>query len=257
MTEWTALSRADHADHHYQPREGYHAATEQIATPILLGEVSRLLADHVLAFIAKDAEYQAVALLGLESGQNVYVHADGRWLGHYVPASLRGYPFTLIDTKNTEKALCIVSECLSQDEGEPLFDQAGELAPPVQKMLDFLTQCAQNRQLTQHAVDALNQAGVIEPWHVTLAREEGQDPLTAKGLFRVSETALNALDASTYHSLRGSPMALAHAQLFSMAQLGQLARRAADYSATPSSTAPKDPNRLLWEDDNLLIRFDS
>ncbi len=146
MPQWIALSRTQHADHFYLPRQGYTFADRQVIAPILLAELPKLLPHYALGFIKQEAGYQAVAFLSLDGQTNLYLHSDGRWLCNYVPASLRGYPFTLANTEDGQKALCLDQAHLSEEQGEPLFDEEGNLAATVQRTLEFLNQCEQNRE---------------------------------------------------------------------------------------------------------------
>ncbi|MEA2120075.1 SapC family protein [Halovibrio sp. HP20-50] len=259
MSQWIAISRTQHADSHYLPRQGYAFTINQAVAPILLAELPKLVPHYALGFIKQEAGYQAVALLSLDGQNNLYLHSDGRWLGNYVPASLRGYPFTLARS-DQDQVLAIAQEHLSDDQGEPLFDEEGNLAVTVQKTLEFLNQCEQNRELTQQSMDALAEADVIEQWPLKIERGEGHDPISVNGLYRVSETALNALEADAYAKLRGGPMALAHAQLFSMSQLSQLSERAkyhAEHGATQE--VPENLDSVLdgMDDEELTFDFDS
>jgi hypothetical protein len=258
MPQWVALSKQGHATAHYAPREGYSFTAEKSVTPILLAELNKLLSHYVLGFIAEGEGYRPVALLGIGQ-KNLYLHPDGRWLGSYVPASLRGYPFAMATTEEQTSVLAI-DEVALVEQGEPLFESEGQLAERVQKTLEFLNQCEQNRQVTQRAVAVLNDAGVIAPWSLKIERGEGQDPLMVNGLYRVDEAALNALEGEAYATLRGGPMALAHAQLFSMSQLSQLSERAkfhAEHGATQE--VPENLDSVLdgMDDDDLSFDFDS
>ena len=260
MPQWIALSRTQHADHFYHPRQGYTFTHQQAVAPILLAELAKLVPHYALGFIKQETGYQAVALLSLDGQTNLYLHSDGRWLGNYVPASLRGYPFTLANTEDGKKALCMDEAHLSGEPGEALFDEKGSLAPTVHKTVEFLNQSEQNRVLTQQAVDALAAADVIEQWPLKLERGEGHEPISVNGLYRISEKALNALEADAYAQLRGGPMALAHAQLFSMSQLSQLSERAkfhAQHGATQE--VPEDLDSVLdgMDDNELSFDFDS
>lgn len=256
MPQWIAVSRSQHSDHHYLPRDGYHFAANQPVATILLAELSKLLPHYALGFIEQGEGYQPVALLSLDGQTNLYVAPNGKWLGSYVPASLRGYPFTLAH-KGQDQVLAMAQEHVSKDQGEPLFDEEGNLAVPVQKTLDFLNQCEKNRELTQKATSALSDTGVIEEWPLQIARGEGQEPLKVNGLYRISEKALNALDAETYAKLRGGPMALAHAQLFSMGQLNQLTERAKFHAQQQGDAhPPENLDELFGGDDELTFDFD-
>lgn len=260
MPEWIALSRTQHAEHSYLPRQGFTFAQNQAVAPVLLAELPKVVPHYALGFIKQEAGYQAVALLSFDGQTNLYLHSDGRWLGNYVPASLRGYPFTLANTEDGQKALCLDQAHLSEEQGEPLFDEEGNLAGTVQKTLEFLNQCEQNRVLTQQSTEVLASADVIEQWPLKLERGEGHEPISVNGLYRVSEAALNGLEADAYAQLRGGPMALAHAQLFSMSQLTQLSERAkfqAEHGATQE--VPENLDSVLdgMDDEELTFDFDS
>lgn len=257
MPEWIALSRSQHADNHYLPREGYAFAAHQPVANVLLAELTRLLPHYALGFIAQGEGYQPVALLSLDGQTNLYVAPNGKWLGSYVPASLRGYPFTLAKAEDGQQVLAIDARHLSDDQGEPLFDGDGNLGQPVAKTLDFLQQCERNRQVTQAAAKALADAGLLEPWPLQIARGEGQEPLKVNGLYRVSEKGLNALDGEAYTTLRGGPMALAHAQLFSMGQLNQLTERMKFHDQQAADQPPENLDELFGGDDDLTFDFDS
>jgi len=253
MPQWIAVSRTEHADRYYQPRQGYGFASEQAATPILQAELSKLLPHYTLAFVPQGLGYQAVALLSLDGQKNLYVHSDGRWLGTYVPASLRGYPFTLANTEDSKTVLCVDQSQLSSESGGALFNADGELNEPVARTLDFLQQCEKNRQVTAAATQALAEAGVIEAWPLKLNTAEGQEPVPVNGLYRINEQALNNLDDDAYAKLRGGPMALAHAQLFSMSQLNQLTDRVKFHDKhTAGKEDPVDLEDLFGDDDDDL-----
>lgn len=177
-----------------------------------------------------------------------------------MPASLRGYPFTLANTEDGQKALCPDQAHLTNDQGEPLFDEDGNLTQKVAQTLDFfLKQCGQNREVTAASTQKFHEAGVIEPWPLTLECGEAQEPLKVNGLYRFNEKALNALDADTFATLRGDPMALAHAQLFSMSQLNQLTERAKLHAKHATQEIPENLDSVQdgMDDDELTFDFDS
>tara|TARA_R100001039_G_scaffold15949_1_gene9111 strand:- start:2292 stop:3077 length:786 start_codon:yes stop_codon:yes gene_type:complete len=261
MPEWITLSPRRHSDQRYLPREGYHFAAEQPMADIVLAELGKLLPHYVLAFLQQDEHFQPVALLSLDGQTNLYVAPNGQWLGSYVPASLRGYPFTLANTDDGQKILCIEQRHLANDQGEPLFDDDGNPGQKVAQTLSFLQQCDRNRQVTLAATQSLSKAGVIEPWSLQLKQGEGRTPLTLNGLYRVSEKALNSLDGETYAQLIGTPMALAHAQLFSTHNLHQLTQRGELLAKlNAQDTVPENLDSVLdgmEDDDDLTFDFDN
>lgn len=257
MSQWTAISRSSHADKRYWPRQGYSFAADQQIIPILLAELPKLIPHYPLAFIRQASVSQAVALTGLGSGQNLYLNPDGRWLAPYVPAFLRSHPFRLLLSEKKQPVLCIQEEHLTDDpHGEPLFDEAGNLAESVQGVLNFLNQSDKNRQVTQAACEQLDHASVIEKWPLQLKQGQDQAPLSVSGLYRINEKQLNGLEVEAYAGLRSNgAMALAYAQLFSMNQLAQLSERAAYHARQqPAQPSAEDIEKLFGDDD--LIRFD-
>ena len=65
-------------------------------------------------------EFRPVVLLGLNSGENLFVGADGKWQASYVPAIIRRYPFALAPAGNDGQfVVCIdeESELVSDSEG--------------------------------------------------------------------------------------------------------------------------------------------
>lgn len=263
MSDWVALSRSEHAGQAYRPRAGYTFAATQAVLPVLLAELPRVVPQYVLAFVRQpEGEREVlvpVALATLDGRSNLYVNMDGRWLGAYVPAVLRGYPFRLLPTAAGEHTLCLAAEhlCAAGEAGaEPLFDAAGEPVPALAQTLDFLQQCAANRTATLGAAVALDAAGVIEPWPLKVKADEQAEPTELGGLWRVSESALNALQPEAFAGLRaGGALALAYSQMLSshqMSQLGERARLKAAQLAQQAEAGAVDVEALFGESDEEL-----
>jgi len=254
MPTWKALSKTEHTSKHFIARQGYFFAAKQQVVPILLAELSKLIPLYALGFIQQQEAYMPVVLTGLGGEQNLFVNADGKWLGTYVPAVLRGYPFALADNNQGEKVLCIEESHLSDDQGQPLFDGDGNLTKPVQDTLSFLNECEKNRKVTQTACQSLDQAGVIEKWPLQIKQSNDQEPVQIDGLYRISEKVLNELDAESFGGLRqNGALGLAYAQLFSMNQvsrLGELAKLHAQQQKKQQSQEP-DIEQLFGNDDTL------
>lgn len=261
MTTWTAVSRNEHSSSHWKPRHGFEFFAEKQVVPIMLAELSKLLPHYAMGFVKNDDdEYEAIALIGLGGERNLYINKDSQWLCSYVPAHLRGYPFALLNDTSGEKILCIEGSHLSDNETLPrLFREEGELYSRVSEILGFLKQCELNRQQTEVAVAALASAGLIESWPLSIGRGEGEEPLTVNGLHRINEKELNLLDADRLAELRKTgALALAYAQLFSIAQIDQLTLRA-EHLAKASKTAlsSKGLDNLFSSEDYGSLNFDA
>ncbi|GAA5169762.1 SapC family protein [Modicisalibacter zincidurans] len=266
MPEWTAVSRTQHADSYFWPRQGYGFAAQEQVVPVLIAELTKLLPHYTLGFIQQGEgahqRYQPVALTGLGGERNLYLHSDGRWLASYVPSVLRGYPFRMAKADNDQQVLAIEQDSLTvEPSAHPLFDDDGNLSEKVQQTLDFLTQCENNRQVTAKACQLLGETGLIEPWPLKLERGEGHEPLSVQGLYRINEKALNELAPEAFAELRKhGALALAYAQLFSMNQLSQLTERAKFHEKHHAKQADQSANRdidslLDGDDDDLTFDF--
>jgi hypothetical protein len=262
MTNYVVLSLTDHVTAHWLPRSGYSFAKEQQVTPVLLAELGKLLPQYAMGFLKTEDNFQAVALTGLGDGRNVYLGADGLWLSAYVPATLRGYPFALMDRGNGEKVLCIEETHLLENQkpehlnGLSLFDEKTELTAAAAELLNLLNQCEHNRALTDTACQKLADAGLMEPWVIQLNRGEENVPTEIGGVYRINEELLNTLDAQVFADLReGGALSLAYAQLFSMSQIQQLNLRDKYQDQQIKSAPPNEMSGML--EDGGVLNFDS
>lgn len=254
MANYEVLSKTDHLKAHYLPRAGWRFAADSSVVPVLQSELGKLLPHFVLAFVAMQGEepgYRLVALTGMGGG-SLYVAPNAQWLAAYVPAMLRGFPFRLAHYEN-QQVLCVASgHLVDGNQGSPLFDNTGELAAGPAASLDFLQHCATDARLTAATVSRLAGAGVIEPWPLQMAVGKDGQPQAVEGLFRVNEQALLGMDAAALHDLRGAPLAMAYAQLFSMHQLDELVKRAGLLAKVAKPATPADLDELFGDNNDEL-----
>src|SRR5690606_9019181 len=201
--------------------------------------------------------FQLVALQGLQPGQNLWVAPDGRWLGAYVPAAYRSYPFVLANAEDGRRVLCVREDSglVNDTEGEAFFDDAGEAAKPVKDVLSFLDQVSNNAQLTAQLCTLLAEHALIQSW--TLSLRAGESEQKVEGLYRVDEAALNALPIDALDALRkAGALPMVYCQLLSMQhvqRLGQLAQQHA--AATQPLAADGGDLDLEFLHDDGNIRF--
>lgn len=255
MAEWQPLTKKQHAEAYYRPRWDFNHARERSVVPAMLGELSKLIPHYVIAFIKDGDAFRPMAVLAAPNQMSLYLKANGQWDAPYVPASLRAHPFSLLRSQDGNNVMLAVdTESLREaDEGEPLFDDDGNLTDGVQRAFDFLSKMEGQRQLTEKAADLLQAANVIHPWPLTLPA--GDEKVTIKGLYCVDEQALNALDIETYATLQGAPMQLAYAQLYSMAQLDQLTQRATQYAQQNQQAPVPDIEQFFGDKDADMFKF--
>ena len=248
----TALSREQHAALRLRPVADFSFAAREAVLPLAGAEIARAVQAFPMAFVAQaDGAYSLVAVLGLDAGQNLYVSADGRWLGSYQPAALRRYPFALVHNEGAaEPIVCIdpMSSFLSEVDGQPLFAADGASSETLGAMINFLAELDKNERATGMACQALAAQGIVAPWEIKVQQEDGSVRQVA-GLFRIDEARLNALDDAAFIASRqAGALPLAYAQLLSMSKLPDLGKMAA---ARPQAAVPMDVDNILgalqWE----------
>jgi hypothetical protein len=255
MDNWIPISPSKHSSTRYLPRSGYGFTLDMKAVPIMLAELNKLMPHFAISFIKQVENFQPVVITGFWKN-NLYLNHDGKWLGDYIPAVLRGYPFALIPD-NQRAALCIHKSHLTEDAiGLPLFDEQLNLSEGVQQTLSFLEMCRKEMQITQNSTNMLQSANVLQPWNLEIKNNAQSEPDKISGLFKADENILNKLDADTFAGLRQyGAVLLAYAQILSMSQLDQIVERIKIHEAQK----PKeniDPGFSLNDERELDIDWD-
>jgi hypothetical protein len=228
MTELAAITPERHAKKVWKRDTDYAFVAEDSVIPLVGAELSKVALAMPTGFIKLDDGYQLVAITSLQRGQNLYVAPDGKWLGGYIPAALRGYPFQLAQHEGAGEFILCINEASglvveNTEDGNAFFDDQDQPTQGIKDILNFLTQIKASRDVTEGAVNVLADAGLITPWEINL--KQGEKVVPVKGLFRVDEAALNKLDDENFLTLRkAGGLAIAYAQLFSMNQLATLER---------------------------------
>ena len=248
MPQFAAVSRERHANKKWLRFSNYAFAAGEIIAPIVGAELARAALAMPCAFLQQSGRYTLVAVLSIIAGRNMFVGPDGRWLGPYVPAVFRLYPFRALPTEQGDTAvLCVDEESKlvvdGRSAGEEFFDAQGNPAPVLKPAFDAALALERNRKATELAVEALAQSGVIRPWEIKLKSKEGERPIS--GLHRVDEAALRGLPDQSFLNLRkASALPIAYTQMLSMAQLGMLehlARMITQAKAAPPPAVPTPP----------------
>jgi hypothetical protein len=193
-----------------------------------------------------------VSVCGIQTGHNLFIK-QGKWLGNYRPAWLSTYPFEIVTVG--EKGLVTFdrdSSLLGAEEGEPFFDEQGQMTEAVAARVEALKISHRKHQATQKALSALAKAKVITPWPEALHSQLG---LSINGLHMIDEKALSQLDDKTFLSLRkAQALPIAYAVNLSLPQthlLGRLARLSPGYDA-----APENLDSFFDNDEDLSFDFD-
>jgi len=252
MPNFIPITKTDFDEKHWQRASDYtHAANDAIC-PLVVQEMTKAVLSLPIAFAYINDQPVPVAVQGIKSGQNLLVDKNGKWIGKYIPAVYRGYPFMLANTEEDDKqVLCFDQESgLMADSGEAFFDDNGEPAEAVKGILNLLTQVHNNRTVTQSICTVLHAKNLIQPWAIKLKTDDGE--VSVEGLHRIDEAALNALDKDDFEEIRqAGALPLIYCQLLSMQHLQALVNLAVQVEQQKPVVVP-DIDKLFGEGTDLF-----
>ncbi len=235
----TALTRRDHGDLAYKAAESFEFARGVNAAPLVVGEFLPAANDFAVVFAPGAEMPLPVALFGVEAEANAFVDAEGKWLGGYVPAFLRRWPFVFsTDAVGDTFTLCIDETAPGfnrEGRGERLFDSEGVPTGYTNRMMDFLREFQAQHERTKAFGKKLLELDVLQSVeaHIPLP---GQAARTLTGFQVVNREKLKALSAEVVETMfRGDELELVYLHLFSLRNLERLRDRAVqalDQSAT-------------------------
>lgn len=267
MARFIALDKTAHRNQGWVRPTSYAFAAEVTLAPVLLEEVAHALPTLPLVFTRQSEEepFQLMALLSLQSRLNLLTTPDGRWIGGYIPAAFRAFPFRLFpQPKGKRMTVCFDEESAllreQPAEGEPrFFDEQGAPTRELSSVIEFLEKCELGRQTTQRAVDALAKHELIKPWELKVDNGAGE-PQHVQGLYRIDEQALAALNGRALSDLqkRGA-LAVAYGQLLSQHRVAAFGKlydlRARLEAQSVSATAPDVDSLFGGSGDTLNFDF--
>jgi hypothetical protein len=254
MVNFVPISSERHADKAWRRPQDFGFLAEVSLAPLVAADLARAALMAPITFVEQDGRMQLALMLSPIAGDNLFVDAQGRWLGAYVPLSLRTHPFRLLVREDTGEAIM----CVDEDSGlvcdpgpgtEPIVGEDGQLSESLQPVLQFLAEIAGNRRATDVAVAALSAAKVIKPWDLKVRQNDTEVPIN--GLFRVDEASLMELPDSTFLELRKvGALPLAYAHILSLALVESFARLIEARSATARAmaAAPAAQSTMLSEE---------
>lgn len=132
--------------------------------PLLAGEFAAAATSYPIIFAGP--EQMPLAVMGINTGENLYFEADGQVRPDaYLPAYVRRYPFTVASDEALGRMIvCIdVGSPLIVENGDfPLFDDKGQATEYTQRCIDFCQQFDMERKRTEEFVKLLRDMGLIE-----------------------------------------------------------------------------------------------
>lgn len=145
----------------------------------------------------------AVFLVGLRSGENSLVSADGRWLGGYIPAYVRRYPLMFGEIEGRDPVTCIDSTYALPEgkSGDRIFTAEGAERPVLLDRIRLMNEFFLAAKRGEAAVNTLTTLNLLRP--VTIdAKFPSGETLALHGMLTVDPTRLDELSDEEFLRLR-------------------------------------------------------
>ena len=238
------LSREQHAKlglvHKDKP---YGFALNGTAVPLAVTEFAPAALSYPIIFAGEDRV--PLAVMGLNTGENLFVKADGGFeIGAYIPAYIRRYPFVLANDDAQDRLIVCIdrgSSLLAENGDTPLFDDKGEPTEYTQNCIKFCDDFEVERRRTDSFVQLLKDNDLFELKKAVFtpldANGQAGEPQTVAEYFGVSEEKLNALPADKIKELQTSgALAQIYAHLVSLTGWDRLIALATQRQAVQTGT---------------------
>jgi hypothetical protein len=214
--------------------------------PVSFSEFPRASHDFPIVFVSSNQgeTFGAVALTGLQAGQNLFVGADGNWdRSAYMPAYVRRYPFCMArvnredGTQQDERVVCVAQQAVDGQNGEALFDGQGAAMPRWVEMEKLLREYEADLLRSGEMCALLKEYDLLEPFSMQAALGEG-GAMQLGGMHRVREQKLATLKVDQFRTLlKKGMMGRIYAHLLSLDGFARLFNRSVKMQSEKAGSA--------------------
>jgi len=166
-----------HKDQRLLQRADAGFARTTNAVPINLEEFAQVARHYPIAFVNGKTPFP-VAILGVRSGENLFIGEDGRWAeGVYIPAYVRRYPFILSAEEGSDTFTLCIDEAegvLGESEGISFFEEDGKPSEQAKAALSFCQAYHNAVRPTEEFAAALADKGLLIERQANVAKKDGQ-----------------------------------------------------------------------------------
>lgn len=227
MAKIEPLNPDAHRHVHVSAQAGMLGENTRHFVPVISEEFSRLAAHYpiVLAKSAETGAFFAGAMLGIESGHNLFF-GKSREREVYLPLDLRRAPFF---TSGESLAIDLEHPGIDPIDGESLFDDDLQPTTYLRSVQVMMTQLKYGIVETSRFVDLLLALKLVEPIDISLRFDDGTRH-RLDGLYTVSSDRLHMLpDADVISLFHSGDLRLIYAMIGSLEQIPVLARMHNDH----------------------------
>ncbi len=201
------LSVERHGAKSIRTQRSFEFASDTNMVPINLQEFARVATAYPVVFTEGETA-NAIAVLGLRQGQNLFVNEEGAWDGGvYVPAYVRRYPFIFSAGQSEEQLVLCVDEGSDvmvdggDEEGlEPVYD-GEEATDVIKRMLEFCAAFHRQSLATREFIAEMEQRELFRPGTVTITNDSGEQ-FNLRGFRVIDESKFSTLPDDVYLEYR-------------------------------------------------------
>jgi len=178
MTELVKLDYKEHGALKIVQNCTTNVAQDQHIIALRVNEVGQATTSFPVFInrIADTDEWALSAIASFESGTNLFVK-DDLWHATHVPISMQTYPLFLMKAEDEEKGYAVgilpSSKAFSEEEGEPLFNDKGELTDLVKNMVSVLEDDIKNSAQTRKFTQTLVELELLKPTNLLVHYTDG------------------------------------------------------------------------------------
>lgn len=235
------VTPADHRNVSIKAGKDYGFASAVNSVPLTVVEFELACSEYPILFTGEGRDAMPAVLLGVRDRENLHVDANGEWVGKYIPAFVRRYPFVFSSADGSTFTLCIDESYPGvnrRGRGERLFDADGARTQYLQNVLNFLQAYQAQFEATRAFCRRIVDLDLLEPMQAQFALRNGEK-LSLGGFKIVSRDRLKKLPGDELSRLATSgDLDLIYAHLHSQRYFAATAERVPQ--APASTPAPVD-----------------
>jgi hypothetical protein len=215
MPNHQLLDNVTHKDVHVITEHASEYGDNASYSPVFISEFQNVQA-HYPIFFQKNAntgQFEAIALLGLASEENLFVNSDG-WQANYIPMSIQRRPF-LIGFQETDNNGVISqqpvvhidmdSPRVSYNQGEAVFLPQGGQSPYLQNISSLLMAIHDGHEQTKKFINTMQEHNLLESVDIQVELKNSAKhkmdflyTINEEKVAKLSDTAVTALHKLGY-----------------------------------------------------------
>lgn len=206
MANFQPLHKESHGNVKIKQSTNVADLVNQHALGVVAQEFALAGAQYPIVFVRgkEDEDFFPVVVLGLEQGTNLFVDAENKWQGMYMPARYTHKPLTVMASKEDPNlfgvAIDLDNECVGEEDGEALFTEAGEETEYLEKRKQALMAYVEQEHVTKAFVDMLKEYDLLVPQNINV--KVNDKAYNLNGLFMVDEKKLSELSDEDFLKFR-------------------------------------------------------